>query len=182
MKRGLWEAVAVVLFLLILIGVWAFSQMRTERAVGRQEMAHQEEIEELRSRYDEWTDALAASQGEAVTRSFATGIRMAILAGREESLQDAKNLLIQTPHVAFVHVFKTDGAVLASSDDRYSVAGELDERAAWALAATELRTRPSDVSGITEYALPVTGGSGNGTVLWLGYETRQLKEATPPGG
>jgi hypothetical protein len=92
-------------------------------------------------------------------------------------LDMAKGSLLRLPHVAFVHVLAPDGTVLASSNEKYSVAGRADDRASWALAADDLRTRPGDLPGTLEIAAPFQGASGRVAVLWLGYKTQELSEA-----
>jgi hypothetical protein len=81
--------------------------------------------------------------------------------------------------VAFVHVLAPDGKVLASSNEKYAVAGSADVRASWALQAADLQTRPGDLPGTLEIAAPFQGASGRVAVLWLGYKTRELLATNP---
>ena len=84
------------------------------------------------------------------------------LGQQKGTLDIAKGSLLRLPHVAFVHVLAPDGKVLTSSNEKYAVAGRADDRASWALQATDLQTRPGDLPGTIEIAAPFQGASGRG--------------------
>lgn len=176
-KRLILEIVVAALLVLICIAIWNTAQRRTERQLGeseaRQKIAVSEAQEECRAR----AERLAASEATAVFRAFAAGIQGAALGRQTGMLDMAKGSLLRLPHVAFVHVLAPDGQILASSNEKYGVAGRADSRASWALQASDLQTRPGDLPGTVEIAAPFQGASGDAAVLWMGYKTRDLLAA-----
>ncbi|HEX9734750.1 MAG TPA: hypothetical protein VGG06_22485 [Thermoanaerobaculia bacterium] len=183
MKRTLWEAVAVLLFAAAGYGLWQWSEINAQRAVGEQETRHQQEVAAVKEGYSAWIRNLTEEQAKEVFQAFAAGIHPAVLAGRSEALLEAKTQVLHIPEIVFVHVLAPDGQVILSSDEKLSTVGRADdERARWALAAQELGTREGERPGTLEVAAPVLGSAGPAAVLWIGYHVeRALEETRPPG-
>lgn len=169
-----------VALLLILIGwaVWSFSRQRGEQQLSELRTRNESTADQMRQDYGRRAAELADGEAQAVFRAFAAGIQGSVLGQQKGMLEMAKGELLRLPHVAFVHVLAPDGRVLTTSNEKYSVAGRADERAAWALQATGLQTRTGDLPGTLEIAAPFQGTSGKVAVLWLGYKTREFLAAT----
>lgn len=127
-----------------------------------------------------WASALAAGEAEAVFRAYQAGIHAAVLAGRRESLDVSIDEMVRLPGVVFVHIMGPDGAVLASSDRRYTVTGRASERAAWALGAIEASVRQGALPGTIELAIPIQDAAGARAVLWGAYNTQKIIERSRP--
>lgn len=183
MKRTLWEAIAVLIFVAAGYGLWHWSEINAERAVGEQAKLHQQEVAALREGYAAWIKSLTEEQAKEVFQAFAAGIQPSVLAGRGEALLEAKIQLLHIPEIVFVHVVAPDGQVILSSDDKLSTTGRVDDkRAEWALAAQEISIRPSERPGAIEIAAPILGSAGPAAVLWIGYDTDRLRQETRPPG
>lgn len=181
-KRLLVEVAAAVLLLLICVAFWSFSRQQSEQQLAEAQARHESAVQQIRQECEERAEELAASQAEAVFRAFAAGIQGNALGQQRGMLDLAKSSLLRMPHVAFVHVLAPDGKVLATSNEKYAVAGSADARASWALEAGDLQIRPGDLPGTTEIAAPFQGASGRVAVLWMGYKTDELLAPARQGG
>lgn len=177
-KRLMVEIGAALLLILICFAVWSFSGRRCERRVAELTARHESAVKETRQEGEARAGKLAASEAEAVFRAFAAGIQGSALGQQRGALDMAKTSLLRLPYVAAVHVLAPDGTVLASSNEKYAVAGRTAGRASWALQATDLQTRPGQVPGTIEIAAPFQGASGRVAVLWLSYKTHDLLAAS----
>lgn len=183
MKRTLWEVVFVLLFAAAAYGLWQWSEINAQRAVGEQETRHQQEIAAVKEDYSTWMRNLTEEQAKEVFQAFAAGIQPAVLAGRSEALCEAKTQVLHIPEIVFVHVLAPDGKVILSSDEKLSTTGRADgERARWALAAQDLTTRESERPGTLEVAAPILGTAGPAALLWIGYDVERALEQTRPSG
>lgn len=183
MKRTLWEAVVILIFAAAGWGLWQWSEINAQRAVGEQATLHRQEVTALKEGYSTWIRKLTEEQAKEVFQAFAAGIQPAVLAGRSAALLEAKTQILHIPEIVFVHVLTPDGTVITSSDDKLSTMGVADdERTRWALAVQELGTRQGEGPGTLEIASPILGSSGPVAVLWLGYHLeRALEDTRPPG-
>lgn len=180
-KRLILEIAIVVLLVLTCIALWNWGQQESEKRAAELTAQHESAAARLRQECETQAERLARSEAEAVFRAFAAGIQGSALGQQTGMLDMAKGSLLQLPHVAFVHVLAPDGQVLTSSNEKYAVAGQADARAAWALEATDLRTRAGDLPGTIEIAAPFQGASGRAAILWLGYKTQELLAQAEPG-
>jgi hypothetical protein len=185
-KRLLIEIVAALVLLLIGYGIWSLGQRSSEQELADLKARQETALGQARQECDARAAKLVDGEATAVFRAFAAGIQGAALSQQTGMLDVAKGSLLQLPHIVFVHVLTPDGKVLASSNEKYTVDGQADDRASWALQATDLKTRPGDLPGTIEIAAPFQGASGRVAVLWLGYNTRELLAPSPaaakPGG
>ena len=166
MKRTLWEVVVILVFAAAGYGLWQWSEINAQRAVGEQATLHRQEVAALREGYSTWLRNLTQEQAKEVFQAFAAGIQPAVLAGRSESLLEAKTQILHIPEIVFVHVLTPDGKVIMSSDEKLSTMGLADdERTRWALAVQELGTREGERPGTLEIAAPILGSSGPAAVL-----------------
>lgn len=173
-KRLIIELAVFLILILMGLAAWSSSRRRVERGLAQQKAQYESTAGEMRRDCEARAERLATSEATAVFSAFAAGIQGSALGQQKDMLDPAKRALLRLPHVAFVHVLTPDGKVLTSSNEKYAVAGRADGRAAWALQATDLRTRPGDLEGTTEIAAPFQGAAGRVAVLWLGYKTREL--------
>jgi hypothetical protein len=135
---------------------------------------------ELRRGAEDWADALAESEGEAVLRSFAAGLAAAILSGRGGSVDVAGTSLLRLPGVPGVTVLRADGTILYASDAKLTVSGVGNEQTRWALTAKDFISRTSQASGVKEMAIPITD---RGTVLalvWLAFDAARVRDRERP--
>lgn len=185
-KRLMIEVAVALLLVLICIAIWSTAKRGSERQLTDFEARQESALNQVRAECDARAERLATSEATAAFRAFAAGIQGATLGQQKGMLDMAKGSLLRLPHVAFVHVLAPDGKVLTSSNEKYAVAGKADDRASWALQATDLQTRPGDLPGTIEIAAPFQGASGRVAVLWLGYKTQELlaasRQGTEPGG
>lgn len=179
-KRFGIEALIVVILLLALVGVWWYGGHRAAAERAELEAACATHMQSLEAQTAQWTRALAASQAEAVFRAFASGIHPLVLPERRDSLDQAIAALLELDGIDSVHVLSATGDVLASSDRKLQTTGHVDERGSWALEATGLVRRPSELPGITELAAPIVGPSGPAGYLWMGYKTDAVRDAARP--
>ncbi|HEX5759788.1 MAG TPA: hypothetical protein VF121_11385 [Thermoanaerobaculia bacterium] len=181
-NRTLIEVAAAAVLILIFLAVWGVSRGRAERERERLAAGHETALAEAQRACEARAERLAASEAEAVFRAFAAGIQGSALGRQKGMLDMAKGVLLQLPHVAFVHVLAPDGAVLTSSNEKYAVAGRADGRASWALGARQLQKRRGDLPGTVEIAAPFQGASGRTAVLWMAYKTHELLAAAGAAG
>lgn len=170
-RRVLWEFVLFALLALAVIGVWQWWQSRLDQTVSRISEEGEARLAAVRAEMSGKIDSLASGQAEAVFRAFAAGVQPAVLGGRQDSIDLAVGQLLELPGVAFVHVLKPDGTVIASSNRKFAALGNAGERSRWALSVGELTERPGELSGTTELAAPIQGASGPVAYLWIAYET-----------
>lgn len=171
-RRLLAEIIAVVLFGLIVFGLWKWTAWRQADAIAEQSAVHERRLAEVVQERDRLLNEMAHTQGELVLRAFAAGLRPAILAERRVDIDGAIEDLIGIADVTFVHVLRPDGAVIASSDRKLTATGHADERAAWALGVSAPISRQGMLPGTVESAMPI-GGAEEGVVaiVWLAYES-----------
>lgn len=176
-----WTWILVLLLLLLIAWQWTSASKQLTRLSAEHATHLNGKVESLTRWGGNWAGAVADHAAQSIFHAFAAGIQPAVLAGRTDSLQQAKAQILQIPEVSFVHVLRPDGAVLMSSDDKYSTTGRADdERAAWALAASDLVTREGSVAGSVELAAPIVGSTGPRAVLWMGIKRRSLLDSTRP--
>lgn len=182
MKRTTWEIAVLVVLLLAGYGFWKWSQGEAQRAIDAQAEQQEEARSQLQTSYENWAESLADSEARAVFKAYAAGIHPALLSDRTEALEQSKQQLLHLEHLVFVHLLQPDGTVIFSSDEKLATSGISAERGHWALALEELDERPGEIEGTLELAAPIRGSGGSGVeaVLWLGYDTRSLRQDTHP--
>lgn len=180
-KRLLIEIVVAVLLLLLAWTTWSLTRRSGERQRAELVARQESTLEATRQQAELRAARMAEGEARAVFRAFAAGIQASAVGQQKGMLNMAKTNLLQLPYVAFVHVLTPDGQILTTSNGKYEVAGRVDGRADWALAATELVTRPGDLPGTLEIAAPFQGASGRAAVLWMGYKTHELVSGGRPG-
>lgn len=177
-RRLIVEIGAIVLLLLIGFAFWSVSRRNHEQQLADLRTRQENAAEQIRQDSERRAEWLAQNEATAVFRAFAAGIQGSALGQQKGMLDLAKGGVLRMPYVAFVHVLTPDGKVLTSSNEKYTVAGSAGDRAAWALGATDLQTRPGDLPGTIEIAAPFQGASGRSAILWMGYKTRELLAAS----
>jgi hypothetical protein len=180
MRRILVELLIVVILGGAVYGAWAYQDRRRREELAAQAATAAATAADLRGKAQFWAEALTASEAEAVFRAFLAGIAPAVLAARDESVEQSAVALLDLRGIDFVHLLRPDGSVLYSSDAKLATAGSAGERGAWALAASELTTRAGDTRGVTEIAAPVMGPDGPAAFLWIGYRTGAVEDETRP--
>ena len=176
-----WTWIFVLLLLLVITVQWTWSRRQIERVNAANAAQLKAKVNSLTQWGHNWAQAVANNDAQAVFHAFAAGIQPAVLAGRADSLEQAKAQILQVPEISFVHVIRPDGVVLMSSDDKYSTTGRADDdQAAWALSASDLVTRAGSVPGTLELAAPILGSTGPRAVLWMGIKQGSVLSATRP--
>lgn len=176
-----WTWIVILALVIALAGLWLWQQRRVESLTDRHAEALEQQRQELSTRAEAWTGAVADRGADALFRAFAAGVQPAVLAGRGEALRQAKNALLQVPDVTFVHILTPDGQVLMSSDDKLTATGRAGDEAAWALAAERLTRREGSTAGVVELAAPIRGGTDVTAVLWMGISRgRMVADTEPP--
>jgi hypothetical protein len=176
-----WTWILVLLLLLLVTWQWTSRTRQITRLNAEHATRLNDQVEALTRWGGNWAGAVADHSAQSIFHAFAAGIQPAVLAGRSDSLQQAKAQILQVPEVSFVHVIRPDGVVLMSSDDKYSTTGKAeDERATWALSATGLVTRQGAVAGTVEIAAPIVGSTGPRAVLWMGIKRQSLLDSARP--
>lgn len=135
---------------------------------------------EVRRGAEQWADALAASEGEAVLRSFAAGLAAAMLSGRGGSLDVAGTSLLRLPGVQAVTVLRPDGTMLYASDAKLTVSGTGNEQTRWALTAKDFMSRGSQANGVQEMALPITDRGTVLAIVWLAFDSARVRDRERP--
>lgn len=180
-KRLLIEIAVVLVVALIGFTAWWWCARQSERAVAEVAVDYEARITTVRQNCEFWAASMAAQQAEAVLRAFAAGAYPSLMADRpDEELDVAIGALLELPGVQFAHMIGPDGAVLASSDRKFTILGDIAERGDWALGVTELTSRQGDRAGVVELAAPVLSTAGTEAILWLGYDTRGVMESCRP--
>lgn len=162
------------------VGVYYHGEHACAVALAAQQARADVRLSALRAEGGAWGESIARGRAEAVFRAYAAGIHAAVLADRKESLDQSVAELVRLPGVVFVHLLRADGAVVVSSDRKLVLTGKASERGAWALGATEFKTRPGDLSGTTELALPIDDAAGVRAILWMAYDTTPVLERGRP--
>lgn len=170
-RRLLWEISLGLLAVLVVVGVWKYQAWRAEKQLASLAAEHQAEMALRAQEAEQWAAELAYRQAELAFYAFGAGIRGDLLAGREDDIAAAIDLLIRLEPVLFVHVLGPGGEVLGTTDRKLEITGQADGRALWALEASDVVVRV-DGDDLTEIAGPITAGEGGETlaVLWLGYD------------
>jgi len=180
-KRLLIEIAVVLLVGLIGYGAWWWCSRQAERSAAELSVDYEARIATVRQNCEFWAASMAAQQAEAVLRSFAAGVYPSLMAEREgEDLDVAIGALLELPGVQFAHLMDSSGAVLASSDRKFTILGQVGDRADWALGVTELTSRQGDRPGTLELAAPILSTAGTEAIVWLGYDTRGVMESCRP--
>lgn len=179
MKRLLWEIVIVLILGAAIYGVWRWSAMETTRKLEAEQTQWQTKLLAVQRHAEEHQANAARDQATAVFRAFVAGIQPAIFAGRTEAITQSVNQLLSLPRIAFVHVLKPTGEVMATSNGKYASAGRADERANWALGLKAMASRQGELSGTVEVAGPIVGGSGPLAVVWLSYKDKAEPQPNP---
>ena len=171
MRRLLWETGCGVLAVVVVFGVWEYQGWRADQGVARLVAEHETELAQRTQEAETWAAELAYQQAELVFHAFGAGIRGDLEAQREADIHAAIDLLIRLEPVLFVHVLSPGGEVLGTTDRKLEITGRADERALWALEASDVVVRVG-TDDLTEIAGPITAGEGGETlaVLWLGYD------------
>lgn len=180
-KRLLIEIAAVLAVALVGYGAWWWCARQAERSATELALDYEARATTVRQNCELWAAAMAAQQAEAVLRAFAAGAYPSLMTERPgEELDMAVGALLELPGVEFAHLLAPDGSVLTSSDRKYSILGEVPERAEWALGATELTSRQGDDRGTLELAAPILSTEGVEAIAWLGYDTHGVMESCRP--
>lgn len=180
-KRLLIEIVVVLAVALTGYGAWWWCSRQAERGAAELALDYEARLTTVSQNCELWAAAMAALQAEAVLRSFAAGLYPSLIADRPgEELDVAMGALLELPGVDFAHLLAPDGEVLTSSDRKFTILGEVRERAAWALGATELTSRQGERRGTLELAAPVLSTEGVEALVWLGYDTEAVMESCRP--
>lgn len=136
----------------------------------------------VRRHAEQWADALAMTQSEAVLRSFAAGLAPTLLSGRGGSLDVAGTSLLRLDGVRGVTILRADGKALYASDAKLTVSEAGNEQTRWALTARDFMSRPASESGITEMALPITDRGTVIAIVWLAFDTTRVRDSERPPG
>lgn len=170
--RLLLEIAGVALAIAAVVVTWWSGEHQQRTQLAEVQTRHVAELQAVEERAIETRDRLVMREAEAVIKAFSAGVHPAIMANRTESVDAAVVDLIQIPEVVFAHVATPQGVVIASSDRKLVGTGNLGERGSWALAATDLQTRPGDADGTVELAMSLSANSGWHVVVWLGYNVK----------
>lgn len=180
-KRLLIEIAVVLVVALVGFTAWWWCARQSERSARELAVDYEARIATVRQNCELWAASMAAQQAEAVLRAFAAGAYPSLMADRPgEELDVTIGALLELPGVQFAHLMGPEGEVLASSDRKFTIMGELGERADWALGVTELASRQADRAGVVELAAPILSTAGTEAVLWLGYDTQGVMESCRP--
>ena len=171
-SRPLLEIAGVALAIAAVVFTWWLGEHQQRTQLAEVQALHFAELEAVQKRAIETRDRLVMREAEAVLKAFSAGVHPAIMANRNESVDAAVVDLIQIPEVVFAHVATPQGVVIASSDRKLVGTGSLGERGSWALAVTDLQTRPGDADGTVELAMPLSASSGWHVVVWLSYNVK----------
>lgn len=180
-KRLFIEIAVVLLVALIGYAAWWWCSRQAERSAQELAMDYEARIATVRQNCEFWAASMAAQQAEAVLRAFAAGAYPSLMADRPgEELDVTIGAVLELPGVQFAHLLDPGGAVLASSDRKLTILGEVGERGDWALGVTELASRQGDRAGTVELAAPVLSTVGTEAIVWLGYDTEGVMESCRP--
>lgn len=180
-KRLLIEIAVVLVVALVGFTAWWWCARQSERSARELAVDYEARIATVRQNCEFWAASMAAQQAEAVLRAFAAGAYPSLMADRPgEELDVTIGALLELPGVQFAHLMGAEGEVLASSDRKFTIMGELGERADWALGVTELASRQADRAGVVELAAPILSTAGTEAILWLGYDTQAVMESCRP--
>lgn len=170
---------------LLIGGFLAGREVEHRRSVGEAgEVAegHSREMLLVRGEAANWATAMSRAQGEALLRAFVSGVSPAILAERRDSLEMSAVSLLRVTGVSGVHILSPDGKVEYSSDAKLATTGELGDRGAWALGATELISREGAYAGVRDYAVPLISTGNVIAIVWLEFAETAVRDASRPPG
>lgn len=180
-KRLSIEIAVVAVVALIGFGAWWWCARQASRSVGEVERDYQARIATIEQNCELWAGALAAKQSEAVLRAFGAGVYPSLIGDEPGTdLDVAIGALLELPGVELAHLLAPDGTVIASSDRKFTVMGEVSARADWALGAVELTSRPGERAGTLELAAPILSSAGTEAIFWMGYATEAVMEECRP--
>lgn len=180
-KRLSIEILVVLAVALAGYGAWWWCSRQAERGTRELSAEYEAKIAAVEASCERWAGTLAAKQAEAALRSFAAGLYPSLIAGAEgEDLDVAVGAFLELPGVEFAHLLATDGKVLASSDRKFTILGDVSGRASWALGVTELASRPGEKQGTLELAAPILSSQGTEAIVWIGYDTNGVAESCRP--
>ena len=181
-RRLLWELGLGALALLALYATWEVQEWRADKRLAEVEARWAARLAEQKAETETWAAELAYQQAELVFQAFGAGLRQDLVDGQQADVASAIDLLIRLEPVLFVHVLTPEGDVLGSTDRKLELTGEADERARWALEATDIVVRVGG-DDLTEIAGPLRDRDGNTlAVLWLGYDGSGLGARLGAGG
>lgn len=180
-NRLLIEIAVVLVVALIGFTAWWWCARQAERSAQEIAIDYEARITTVRQNCEFWAASMAAQQAEAVLRAFAAGIYPSLLAERPgEELDVTIGALLELPGIEFAHLVAPEGSVIASSDRKLTILGDVGERGAWALGVTELSSRQGDREGVVELAAPILSTAGTEAIAWLGYDTQGVMESCRP--
>lgn len=180
-KRLILEIVVVLVLALIGWGAWWYYTRDYGRRMDEVTGDYEARVETVRQNCEVWASAMAAEQAEAVLRSFAAGAYPSLMgASGGEDLDVAIGALLELPGLDFAHLLGADGRVITSSDRKFTILGEVADRADWALGVTELTSRRGDRPGTVELAAPILSTAGTEAILWMSYDTAGVMESCRP--
>lgn len=180
-KRLSIEIAVVLVVALIGWGAWWWCARQSDRRVDEVTADYEARVETVRQNCEVWAASMAAEQAEAVLRAFGAGAYPSLMsASGGEDLDVAIGALLELPGVEFAHLLGADGRVITSSDRKFTILGEVGERADWALGVTELTSRRGDRAGTVELAAPILSTAGTEAILWLSYDTAGVMESCRP--
>lgn len=175
------EIAVVLAVALIGYAAWWWCARQAERSAQELAVDYEARVATVRQNCEFWAASMAAQQAEAVLRAYAAGAYPSLMAERPgEELDVTIGALLELPGVQFAHLIEPGGAVIASSDRKFTILGEVGERGDWALGVTELSSRQGDRTGVVELAAPVLSTAGTEAILWLGYDTHGVMESCRP--
>jgi predicted negative regulator of RcsB-dependent stress response len=170
LPRAVWELVALLIIALGVMVAWQIIDSRHQQQLNEVKSQLKADLEEQREEVRQSHERLAASAAEGVLRAFVAGAHSAIMAGDRKAVDQALVALLQLPEVSFVHILEDDGSVIATSDRKLATAGLTAANADWALAVSELTSRPGKGAG-TELAVAVTRPDETRAIVWIAYST-----------
>ncbi len=180
-KRLLIEIVVVLAVALAGYGAWWWCSRQAARGQSELSASYEARIDAVEASCERWAGAMAAKQAEAALRSFAAGLYPALIADAQgQDLDIAVGAFLELPGVEFAHLLSPDGTVLASSDRKFTILGDVSGRADWALGVTELATRPGEKPDTLELAAPILSSRGTEAIVWIGYGTKGVAASCKP--
>lgn len=180
-ERVLWETVTVVVFLIVLVGtvIWSGNRLDRHRArleaefeakIATAEEQQRQAAERLEQDLERRARESEVREAKTTFRSFEAGVRSAVVSRWGNYVSQAKSNLLEEAQVTFVHIITPAGLILASSDEKLTRTGRMDERGDWAMAVSALEVRDGTEEGQIELAGPIGTGSRPAAYLWLGYD------------
>lgn len=180
-QRVLWETITVAAFVLLLVGTVLWSGGRVDRHRARLDAEHEAKVAaseedhrqreaDLEQEFERKAREHAIREAKAVFEAFEAGIHSAVASRWGNYTNRAKTELLGHPSVTFVHIVTPSGLIMASSDEKLSRTGRIDERFEWPLSHTELAVRENTEASDIEVAGPIVDNGQTIAHLWLGYD------------